>query len=1003
AHLDGGPALSQSTAQPSFPCACWTEALPVPGASSGAVLTLALLDDDPLQPRAGRFSFGRVELQLTGEFMGRHDHVPLQDSPGSTGYLTFELSRAPMRVEGRRRQGPTHLRPTLPSWLQGTDADFCGVLRVAADRRSRRGVFQVSVGRCNFTSWEAGFEARSGECGKRLLVVESKPLMSVHATLQAEEGRTLDAHGELHLAKVEGPSGTQSLLMEDRPNPLTLQWKTAEHGRERPHLHYRFFSAEFLQPSDPSGVCVTVTLQMASATVSLPLAVHVPRECFQRGAGAGTEAFALGRTGARAEIYLPDAQRLVDWSAWEVTPAVPTAFPACPGPGSAGGGWLVDVLALRLRLGTERTVALPLGPDLVVLRFCASRLSLLPRPVLGDGGAQEASAAPAQDPRSGEVAGIVVHSLAVHSPAVCQCLLSGGAGPSVLFAELPHQASRCFVPAEPDGRGRVCIHALLPEWGLSASAEAQLGDGALELHWVFATQQGDVHAAGRATCAQWPVPVGGHPTVPVTAHVLRLRIPEELVPQLAPVEVRLGRGPGRSFVWAGSEDGGDEEILPYSAFEEDPCAVSVRCGKQARAQMQFSLLDLLAAQLLTGGRGLLSLPVLVEADVQRDGTRFAAFLFLPVRLQCSATAVAHGPTGPVASAGGLLLLQGVAVSASLDATAHRAGCPALENPERHAWQPAPRVSMRAGAQHSSGLALPRTLCCAAASWGPDGRAQRCIDLTPHVLAVLLPGAPGEADLRVDLQLQCPHCGANVELQASPKDSLELAQLPAWRSFTVRMQVHSRGPQVLRGGALAFARMAVCPSRLARSPQGLLSLSLETPRGEDEAGLPELLDWCGRLGGHGAQGRSEGDAALSVRLSVTGPTPASLSLDGMSVIAAPAQLVVETGAEHALAYLTLEAQRLSGLRVLLARVPLAALGPLEDGRPVRYPLLFTPNLRPVLVATYEPRRGFPTSDAAEAAPAPAAEPGGPAEAVPSPRARLAAEIRSVMRLSPPEVQ
>ena len=276
--------------------------------------------------------------------------------------------------------------------------------------------------------------------------------------------------------------------------------------------------------------------------------------------------FPLRVPGDTVEVCLPDSLRLVDWSVWRLVPV--------GGDASQGLGWpaecFLDVLALQLPVGGERTVTVPLGVHNAVLRVGLAPLAFdVPRPMLSTGGAGALGDVGRALPGSvggGEVAGLLVHALAVHAPGVTRCLLFGGPQAPTLLEPVPHHSSRAFVAAEPDARGRLLVHAVLPEHGVSARAEAVVSDGPLQLHFKFQTAAGEVHAGALVTCARWPQAARRAAVVPVGLEVLRTlpdggaRIPEELVAPLMPVSFRLGREPGRFFEW--DEGAGDEGLLP---------------------------------------------------------------------------------------------------------------------------------------------------------------------------------------------------------------------------------------------------------------------------------------------------------------------------------------------------------------------------------------------------------------------------------------------------------
>lgn len=83
----------------------------------------------------------------------------------------------------------------------------------------------------------------------------------------------------------------------------------------------------------------------------------------------------------------------------------------------------LDILALKLRSGDERVLTIPLGEHAIVLRLLPTTLRVdVPRPVFGLflPPAEAADELRLHSSSQGEVAGIFVHSLAVHSPHVRQ-------------------------------------------------------------------------------------------------------------------------------------------------------------------------------------------------------------------------------------------------------------------------------------------------------------------------------------------------------------------------------------------------------------------------------------------------------------------------------------------------------------------------------------------------------------------------------------------------------
>ena len=510
--VDGLPYGSPSGSQRSFPRPHWPSvALQGPSFQLGtSELTIKLLDADPLQPRLGApFCFGLVRLKAELAPLAHQQQLsfqqPLEAAPGHYGALSFRVCRSP--------PAPGLARPE-PGEANLSDLahplDWCGVLRFSPELRDvprgHRGVWSMEAAAgppdsrdllspsSGFVSWQV----QEGEdAGKRhwspqqLFVVERDLVVSLHASC-AETG--WQGSCVQRLSKMRGPRGPCNLFMDPHPPPVVLKM----HGTEASvAMHLRFFPADFLRPSSrSSGISIRITLAAAPPALQLPVAFGVPSGCFSMlGDNANDTSFHLTGLGDCVEICLPDPARLVGRSVWKVT--------------ETGGGnkavsvsgveglhppqCLLDILAMRLRPGHDKVFTLPLGDHAIALRFCLTLLHIdVPRPVLG-------VSVPAKDPMEelstaapshGEVVGIFVHALAVHSPQVTCCLLNGGPEAPTLVYPLPHFGGRIFVPAQPDGRGKLTITAFLPEFGCHAVAQTAVADSCLQLHWRFSDGPG---------------------------------------------------------------------------------------------------------------------------------------------------------------------------------------------------------------------------------------------------------------------------------------------------------------------------------------------------------------------------------------------------------------------------------------------------------------------------------------------------------------------------------
>ncbi|CAE8742082.1 unnamed protein product [Polarella glacialis] len=388
--------------------------------------------------------------------------------------------------------------------------------------------------------------------------MEHDPTLSVHATLVDTDVDDVavgaSAKVEVHLSRVEGPHGLCNALLEARPAPLSLLWKSSNlASRDRPQLHLRFFQTDFLRPGRQSGLCIRITLLAAPEMLPLPLGIHVPAGCFSRADGQEDEeaTFAISRLGDCTEICLIDPLRLVGRSVWRITSGFAIDPPVVANPAAPElSECLIDLLALRLHLDGDKTLTLPVGGSLVVVRVALAALQVdVARPVLGVfvpdvAKSEELHVQPAVS--RGEVVGLVVHALAVHSPVVTQCLLSAGPEAGTLFDPLPHHGRRAFVPAQPSRLGRLVVHAFLPEHGVAAHSEVHVSDGPLQILWKFPTPSGEVHAAALVTFARWPSDAGCLASARFCLRVLRTRISEHLLPQVC----RKPRVPLAGLKWS---------------------------------------------------------------------------------------------------------------------------------------------------------------------------------------------------------------------------------------------------------------------------------------------------------------------------------------------------------------------------------------------------------------------------------------------------------------------
>jgi len=1015
----GRPTGIATTARPSFPRPRWGEVLEVPVLSPGIALRLQLFDADLFQPAlsAGRrFSFGYVDVpaaevaaSVNLDTRRPPSRWPLSGAPGGQGFLEFQIS---CRREEQADTSAFTARP--PPWPQGAcKGDFCGVLCLAFAAFPHRCLLEASVGYYAGTSWEAG-GSRDSDGPQRLLVVERDPILRIHATMQDEGGvgggntsadqALLAAHGEAHLASIDGPWGRNSLLLDPSPCPLALLWRAArrrgghwegqhEQKLEPPQMHLRFFPAEFLRPDTfGGGLRVRIRLvhvPLAAAPLLLPLAVHVPRGCFGScGITGGGDrdnsdvSFALTRTNDCAEICLPDPLRLVPFSAWRIVaspmldrdtdafstaqgmraPLADIATEAILGDPLAEC-WL-DVLALRLSIGTDRTVTVPLGSHSCVLRVGLTSLNVRePYPVEGvpwpDSSEECDDALLRTRPfceEETEYMGIVVHALAVHSPSVTKCMLWGGPQPGIMFERLPHSGARVFVAAQPNNHGRALINALLPEHGTSAIAEAVLGDGPLQLHWMFPTPNGDVLAGALVTCVRWLASECGSPVVPVSLRVMRVQIPQHLIACVAPVTFQLGAH--HVFVWSGmEEDAQDEVILPVRNFDSGFGIFQVSSGPSSFKITYFAFEILAVLRALGTEESMISLPVLAQQET--DG--FATFVFLPICLRriidpidCDISDI------PGEAVSGALLLQSISLCGTLGCAAHRQGCLASRSHASHPLvdtllEPSSALAMSIGDKTSFGEAHIQRVCGAAVAWTPLGSPAASLDMMPHIVGLPYACVPGcmSIALEIELQLSCAVCGAITSLHAVPGGPLLPHELRGWKSFDIRLNIHTLGTHGLCRDAVAYARCVLCTSPFLQEPNGLVSLSF-APLAPGGVGVAELLR--SDLGSLGlvAQRRHGGHKTLRIAL---GGEPCQALLLNENEVDSGRQLFVQTTSDHdIMRFAMVEIQDLSGAKVLLAAVPLAALGSLgARGQPVCHPVLLGTGLGFALVASYEPRR------------------------------------------------
>ncbi|CAJ1367830.1 unnamed protein product, partial [Effrenium voratum] len=352
------------------------------------------------------------------------------------------------------------------------------------DFRELSGTWSLEAAAGNGSSPSSGFISWTEEAEKspvapkapqQLFVVERDVVFSAHAGL-ADRG--LAGGCVRQLSQMRGPRGPCNMFLEPHPEPLTMDVAV----KQPPQIHLRFFPADYLRPRPgmPCGISVRFTLAAAPPKLQMPLVIHVPAGCFSDQEHRPDASFSISHLGDCAEINLLDPLRLLGRSLWRVSAGFEAQVERGPGLSQllALSESLVDILAMRLRAGDEKVVTLPVGEHSVVLRVVLAALRVdVPRPVLGifmpptDAADELRLEASSQ----GEVAGIFVHSLAVHSPHVRCCLVTASSDAGALLHPLPHMGGKVFIPAQCDHRGKVVVHAFLPEFGYHAVAETALG------------------------------------------------------------------------------------------------------------------------------------------------------------------------------------------------------------------------------------------------------------------------------------------------------------------------------------------------------------------------------------------------------------------------------------------------------------------------------------------------------------------------------------------------
>ncbi|CAK9016538.1 unnamed protein product [Durusdinium trenchii] len=600
-HLRG-----QSEGQPSFPRPRWQPFSVTVELTSE--LLLVVLESDPLQPRPGApfcYGFLRLREELGPLAWQQKIHIsrPLEEAPGRYGSLSIELS-----VDEPRPEPPAPGGKVLSlANAIAHPVDWCGVLRFSPELGLGRWSLEAAAGppqapgpdqdglspSSGFISWVAeSKEALACPEMKELFVVERDVVFSAHASLGDKAGKCMK-----RLSRMRGAGGMCNMFVDAHPDPLAFEMAGVKHP---PRMHLRFFPAEFLRPKPgmPCGLSIRITLAAVPPGLDLPLVFYVPAGCFSEYAQEQSHAsFCISHIGDCAEICLSDPSRLIGRALWRVSAnfssertrgldltrllTVPDAF--------------IDVLALRLRPVDEKVLTIPVDEHAIVLRVLPSTLRVdVPRPVFG---LFLPPADTADDLRmmspGGEVAGIFVHSLAVHSPHVRCCLISAGPDPGTLFYPLPHMGGKVFIPAQPDHHGKVIAHAFLPDFGYHAVAEATVSDFALQLRWLFNEGSGHkttVLAAALITFARWPLADG---ISAIGLRVMRNSVPAEASSLLTPLSI--GMDEGDAFTWYGRDGDDHEAILSVGSAG---AGMEVQCGECITSS--FLLPDLLLAQSALG-------------------------------------------------------------------------------------------------------------------------------------------------------------------------------------------------------------------------------------------------------------------------------------------------------------------------------------------------------------------------------------------------------------------
>lgn len=1018
-----GRACGTSEAQPSFPRPRWrpfSVSLPPLGGEHGE-LTLKLVEADPLQPRPqAPFCYGSVSVSSSELQPVTYRTVviskPLERAPGKYGQLSLELSLQPL-ADNVRAAPSAALHLAHPT-------DWCGVLRFAADFGELQGRWSMEAA-CSadgkvspvspssgFISWTAEGEATDV---KELFIVERDVVFSAHASCA-----NLTAKCVKRLSRMRGPGGSQcNMFVEAHPEPVPLEIVGVKQPPRPPRMHLRFFPADFLRPRAgmPCGISLRFTLAAAPPGLELPLVIYVPSSCFSSVPGMpGVQeeaSFCISHIGDCAEVCLMDPSKLLGRSLWRLSANFSS-------PDFAESQSFLDVLSLKLHVGDERVLTMPLGDHAIVLRLLPSTLRLdVPRPVFGLflPPAEAAEELRLHGAEQGEVAGIFVHSLAVHSPHVRCCFISAGPDPGTLFYPLPHMGGKVFIPAQPNENGKIVAYAFLPDFGYHAMAETAVGDACCQLHWVF--NEGSktaVLAAALITIARWPVSEGLS-SASISIRVMQTSVPEQASSLLAPLHITLG---SEVFTWSG-KDGEHEAILSAAGN-----GMEVQCGEAVTSS--FSLPELLLAQSALGftyeepqeaeseesyseeeqaapkklvfddkqgmlvptsasdsedsreakarrarhrraeirkrprrvealAPGNLSLPVIVE---ERQGNQSAmAFCFLPVRVQ-------HVSERP--------MLQG-----ALDAAMHR-----IQGPDRETagvillqqfsafarldahkdpscqgcWEPVHALSLTATgfpgvAARASCRTAVHSFRGCAASWGVVTSLKQS---PPHILKMRFATPPGQThlDVQIEFRFTCS-CG-----EACTFTAFGQVQMTAlWQPIDVHLAIR-KDQGVIAAGHLgaAFARLLLCPSQICTQP-GLLTLELQ-PLYPGGPGVSELLDMETNLVRSGFYGPAMHEVPAGLRMAVDKAGGPALILDGRpddftAAGRAQRQLCLELGPEDALTDLRLELQALTGSRRFLRSMLLAALGPLGDTAVMAFHIHFGPRCSLALLCSFEAQR------------------------------------------------